>query len=129
MNSQTGNDARDQRQAPASDSVDRLLGQWAADARDHQATPGLAARVVARAADTARDPIEHALYWLRAAFWRPLALCSLPVALGFLFAVTVPVTAADDRALVEALHGLAFTEWSVADGTAETNARDSGSRP
>lgn len=113
MNNSHANDSQERSPGSRAESFDTLLNRWAADARDHQATSGLATRIIARAAAVPPDPIELVLSWLRAALWRPFALGSLPFALGFLFAVSVPVSDHDDTALMESLPGLVFTDWST----------------
>lgn len=129
MNNRHANSTPKRSPDSATDSFDTRLNGWAANARSHQAPPGLATRIIARAAVAQTDPIELALGWLRAALWRPIAFGSLPFALGFLFAVSVPVSTENDRALTESLQALAFTEWSIDRVGADATADDPESPP
>ncbi len=129
MNNRHANSTPERSPDSATDSFDTRLNGWAANARSHQAPLGLATRIIARAAVAQTDPIELALGWLRAALWRPIAFGSLPFALGFLFAVSVPVSTENDRALMATPQALAFAHWSIDRAGAAATPNDPGSRP
>ena len=56
--------------------------------REHRATPGLDARILAGL--PARDGLQRMVDWLSGALWRPALAAAVPLALGFIIGISTP---------------------------------------
>lgn len=87
----------------------RRLDVMLAGLSKHSAPSHLAARIVARAADAAADPVEQALGWFTAHLWRPVALALLLTTAGFLAGTALSGPQVDAQ-LAEDVMTLAFSD-------------------
>ena len=90
------------------------LDHWLAGLREHQAPPGLAAQILARARqpDLARarrpDSLARLLQWLAGPLWRPVLVAALPVLAGFAIGLALPEHM--DAEIAQQIGALAFID-------------------